>query len=133
MAKFTVYNTGMQETFEELARLGRDVDRIADDMLMAGARVLQDGMKDRVPKDTRNLDLHIQIKGPQVDGNFHFVEVGVIHDRAYTDAETARYGVAQEYGTSTMPAHSYIRATMDHDKGKARRAALATAKAALNG
>jgi len=44
----------------------------------------------------------------------------VIHDKAYTDAETARYGMAQEYGTSSMSAHPYIRPTLKADNRKIR-------------
>jgi HK97 gp10 family phage protein len=129
--KMYVYNTGTDETLEELARLGRDVDLVAGESLMAAARVYEEGMRQRVPKDTHNLEKHIQIKGPQKDGNYYFVEVGVIDDRGFTDAETARYGAAQEYGTSTMAAQSYIRATVDHDTRKARKAASDVLKASL--
>jgi hypothetical protein len=38
------------------------------------------------------------------------------------NAEIARYGNAQEYGTSNMAAQSYIRATVDEDMGAARAA-----------
>ena len=94
-------------------------------MLAAGGEVLLDGMKRRVPKDTHNLESHLTVDGPHQDGNFHYILVGISKS---TDADTARYGNAQEYGTSSMPAQPYIRPTLDADKGKARRAMLEVAK-----
>jgi HK97 gp10 family phage protein len=94
-------------------------------------------MKRRVPVGEKpddphpgNLKAHIKIDGPHHDGNYHWAMVGVIHDIAFTDAETARYGVAQEYGTSSMAAQPYIRPTIDEDKGKAGKAMLEVFKEA---
>lgn len=119
MAKTVRVSTkGLSDSLEEIARLGRDVDAAAASALQAGGEVLLDGMVRRVPKDTRNLERHLVIKGPMRDGNFIAVEVGLIG----ADANTARYGNAQEYGTSSMPAQSYVRATAEADKGKAAKA-----------
>lgn len=109
---------GLEDAMEALAALGKDLDAAAATALMAGGEVLLDGMKQRVPKDTHNLEEHLVIEGPNQDGNFHSIEVGVVH----ADAETARYGNAQEYGTSSMAAQSYVRATVDADKGRASKA-----------
>ena len=110
--------SGFEEYLEKIARAGTDIDASADKALMAGAEVIQEEMLRLVPQFTMNLAKHIRIKGPKRDGNYHSVEVGVIHDIAFTDANTARYGNAQEYGTSSMPAHPYIRPTMTTDKRK---------------
>lgn len=126
--RYKATNKGLEETLEELARLGRNVDQVADEMLLASSEVFLEGMQERVPKDTHNLESKLAIDGPHQDGNFHYVEVGLPKG---TDAETARYGSAQEYGTSTMPAQPYIRPTIDHDKGKARKASVEAAKKAL--
>ncbi len=113
-----VTTKGLEESLEALAQLGRDLDAAAGRALLAGGEVLKAGMRRRVPKDTHNLEEHIDIDGPHRDGNFHYVEVGVVN----ADAETARYGNAQEYGTSSMAAQPYVRPTVDADKGKASKA-----------
>jgi len=113
---------GLEEWLENIANAGENIDDATEKAVMAGAKVAKDGMQRRVPKDTHNLEEHIKIKGPQRDGNFIFAEVGVIHDKALTDAETARYGNSQEFGTSSMQAQPYIRPTMRSDKSKIRNA-----------
>lgn len=110
---------GIREYQERLAQAGQDVDLAADQALEAGGQVLLDGMQRRVPKDTHNLEEHLVMDGPHQDGNFHYIEVG-LSKRA--DAETARYGNAQEYGTSSHPAQPYIRPTIKEDLRKARKA-----------
>jgi HK97 gp10 family phage protein len=113
---------GMEEYLENLASAGENVDDAAKRAVMAGTEVAQTGMKRRAAYLTGNLQEHIQIKGPEQDGNFISAEVGLIHEKAYTDAETARYGNANEYGTSSMPAHPFIRPTLKTDASKIRRA-----------
>ncbi len=118
---------GLDEYLEAIAKAGRDVDAAADKALLAAAEIIQDGMLAEIEAqgliDTHNLENHIRIKGPIVDGNFHQVEVGVIHDIAFTDANTARYGNAQEYGYVQdgrhYPARSYIRTGFDKNRKKA--------------
>ena len=111
---------GMSEWLEKIGQTGKNVDDSAAKAVLAGARVAQEGMIDRAPELTGNLKAHIKIKGPTQEGNEVSVLVGVIHDINYTDAETARYGMAQEFGTSSMPAHPYIRPTLKKDKRKIR-------------
>ena len=113
---------------EDLVKNGKNIDLVVPKALKAGGGVLLDGMKKRVRKDTHNLEEHLVMDGPYQDGNYHFVKVGLSQK---ADAETARYANAQEYGTSSMPAQSYIRATEDHDLGKARKAMLAVIKEEL--
>jgi len=111
---------GFEEYLENLAKLGKDIDMITDKALKAGGEVLLKGMRRRVPKDTHNLENHLVIEGPRQDGNYHYILVGLVRP----DADTARYGTAQEYGTSSMAAQPYIRPTIDEDKGKAGKAML---------
>jgi hypothetical protein len=117
---------GFKDYLERIAAAGKDVDAAADAALVAGAAVLLKGMRERVPKDTWNLEEHLLIQGPTVDGNQHYIEVGFTRDRMITDPETARYGNAQEYGWGDKKGfrggQSYIRSTMDSDLGKARAA-----------
>lgn len=109
---------GFEELLERIAEIGQDVDASAQRALAAGAEVARAGMVRRVPKDTHNLERHIKTTEVTQDGNYHYVEIGVIG----ADADTARYGNAQEYGTSSMAAQPYIRPTMAEDTGKIRRA-----------
>ena len=104
--------------YEALLQMGRDIDAATARAVTAGAEVAQAGMQERAPKDTHNLEQHIQVAGPFQSGNFIFAEVGVLG----ADAETARYGNAQEYGWGNEPGQPYIRPTIDEDKGKVRRA-----------
>ena len=113
-----VSTKGLEDSLEILSQMGRDLDAAAPEILMAGGEVLQAGMIRRVAKDTHNLEEHIEIDGPHQDGAFHSILVGVVH----ADAETARYGNAQEYGTSSMAAQPYIRPTVDEDGRKASKA-----------
>jgi HK97 gp10 family phage protein len=113
---------GFEEYLEAIVRAGRDIDAIAADAVLAAAEVLEAGMRARVKVLTGNLRDHIQTKGPIIEGNFTYVEVGVIHDKAFTDADTARYGNALEYGKAHTPAQPYIRPAIAEDSGKARRA-----------
>lgn len=113
---------GFDEYLEKIARAGTNIDDSADKALMAGASVIQNEMLVNVPIFTGNLAEHIAIKGPKQDGNLHSVEVGVIHDINFTNAETARYGNAQEYGSAKNAAHPFIRPGMDHGKHGATKA-----------
>ena len=112
---------GFEDYLERVELAGQDIDDSVDKALLAGGEVIQDEMLVNVPFFTGNLAKHIQIKGPLRDGNYHSVEVGVIHDAAFTDDETARYGNAQEYGSVKNSAHPYIRPGIDHSKSKVRK------------
>lgn len=113
-----ITSKGFEDYLERLNQLGADLDEAAARAVLAGAEVAQEGMIARAPELTGNLKRHIRIKGPDRDGNYVFCEVGVIHEKGFTDAETARYANAQEYGTSSMAAHPYIRPTMYEDRRK---------------
>lgn len=109
---------GFEEYLERIARAGASVDAIAAKALAAGGKVLVDGMQSRVPEDTGNLKSKISMSDPRQDGNFVYIEVGLVE----ADAKTARYGNAQEFGTANMSAQPYVRPALDSDRGKARKA-----------
>lgn len=115
--RFKMETKGLTDYMEQLKQLGGDLDAAASEALDAGGEVLVDGMRRRAPKDTHNLEKNIDKTPAQRDGNFHFILVGLVH----ADAETARYGTAQEYGTSSMAAHPYLRPTIDEDMRLARK------------
>lgn len=100
---------GIDAYLEELAKLEHDVDAVADEVLLEAGKVVQADMQRLVPIKTGNLHDHIQIDGPHQDGNFHFVEIGVLHDLSFTDADTAIYGNVIEYGSARVAAQPYIR------------------------
>lgn len=109
---------GLEKYLEALAQAGRDVDAAAARAVQAGADVALDGMKKRVPRDTGNLERNLEVATGR-DGNMHWGEIGLLKG---VDADTARYGNVQEFGSSTMTAQPYIRPTMAEDKGKIRAA-----------
>ncbi len=115
---------GIAESLEVLAELGKNLDQAVVEALEAGGDTLLQGMDRRVPRKTGNLAEHLKRTPAEQDGNYTFIDVGIIHDIAYTDTETARYGTAQEYGTSSMAAQPFIRPTLDEDKGAARMAII---------
>ncbi len=115
----SIKTSGFEEYLEKIARAGTNIDASADKALLAGGVVIQEEMIVNTPLLTGNLADHIQIKGPEQDGNYHSIEVGLIHDLAFTDAETARYGNAQEYGSVKNSAHPYIRPGMKNGGPKA--------------
>lgn len=138
--KATFSSKGFGDFLERIDQLGKDVNEIAAKALLAGAEELQAEMLSRVPVDTGNLRDHIRIVGPKIRGNWVSVDVGVIADKQYTDADTMRYAVATEYGwrggsirgnkkrkikakTGGAKGHAqpFIRPAIDYGKRKARR------------
>lgn len=117
---------GFEEYLEKIAAAGMNVDLAADEALAAGGEVLLAGMQRRAPVGQSpddphpgNLKSKLAKSEPEQDGNFHSIEVGLLKG---TDADTARYGNAQEFGTSSMAAQPYVRPALDSDMGKARSA-----------
>lgn len=110
---------GFEALLEALAQMGADVDAATDTALREGGQTLLDGMLRRVPRDTGNLAANLSIDGPHLDGNYHYITVGLNHG---VDADTARYGTVQEYGAADTPAQPYIRPTLEEDMRKARQA-----------
>ena len=115
----TITTKGFEALLDALAQMGADVDAAADQALQNGGQTLLDGMLRRVPRDTGNLAANLSIDGPHLDGNYHYITVGLNHG---VDADTARYGAVQEYGAADTPAQPYIRPTLEEDMRKARQA-----------
>lgn len=113
---------GLNDYFEQLAQAGEDVDAVAAEVIAEGGVELQTEMQSLVPIDSGNLHDHIQMDGPTREGNFTFVDVGVIHVVSKTDAETARYGNVMEYGSATTAAQPYIRPALKRKKGVVKQA-----------
>lgn len=99
---------GLSDYLETLAAAGEDVDAAAQEILLEAAPKVSQEMRRLVPKDTLNLNNHIGIDGPHQDGNFLYVNVGVLN----ADKDTAIYGNVQEFGSARVQAQPYIRPAM---------------------
>lgn len=109
----------LQQMLEDLDELERSrIDAIAGDMLNAGAEAALVGMQSRVRVRTGKLKGSLKRSEVRRDGNVSVVDIGLLG----APADVARYGTAQEFGSSSMEAKSYIRATMNEDKTKIYRA-----------
>ena len=108
----------LQNMMEQLATLETDINEVAGEMLDAGADVALAGMQKRVPVETGELYDNLKKGEVQRDGNVSFIEIGLID----APAEVVRYGTVQEFGSSSVSAQSYQRATMKEDKSKITKA-----------
>lgn len=122
MAKGQLSLKGLEAYLEDLAQAGKDVDAAAQKALLAGGEVLAAEMRVLVRKDTHHLEQTIGVSDPQQDGNFSYVNVGVITD----DAETAIYGNVNEYGSSSVEAQPYVRPPFRSKKAAAMKAMKAS-------
>lgn len=96
--------------------------------LLEGAEVVRAEMQELVRKRTLNLHDHLKIKGPVYEGTFIYVEIGLIHDAAYTDADTMRYGLVIELGSSSVKPVSYIRAGVQKSQAAWRKTVISGLK-----
>lgn len=118
MAKGQLSLRGLSEYLEDLARAGQDVDAAARRALEAGAQPILEQMKRDVPKDTHNLENHLVADGPHQDGNFVYVDIGIVN----ADEHTAIYGNVQEYGSSSNKPQPYVRPALKSKRSAAMRA-----------
>lgn len=108
----------LQEMMETLATMETDINVVAGEMLDAGADVVLAGMQRRVRVRTGKLKSHLKRSEVQREGNVSLIEIGLID----APGEVVRYGTVQEYGSSSVSAQSFERATMTEDKAKIRKA-----------
>lgn len=110
---------GLGDYLEDIVKAGQDINAACDEALVAGGTVMLEGMQQRVPKDTHNLEHNLVMSDPVRNGTTHFISIGLLH----ADDDTMRYGLAQEYGwadrTGGKAGTSYIRATAIADRKKA--------------
>ena len=99
------------------------MDQAASKAVDAGADVVREKIDELAPEDTGNLKEKIQKSAVQQDGNFVFSEVGLLRG---TDAETARYSNAQEYGFvrggKHYPGKAFVRSGFQQSKSRVRQA-----------
>jgi hypothetical protein len=94
---------------EELSQAADDIDAIAREGLFETALNMQEEMQNSVPILTGRLWDHILIDGPHSDGNYHFVEVGIIHNLAFTPKDVAIQANVIEFGSSRQAAQPFLR------------------------
>ena len=118
---------GLEDYLEAIQQAGLDIDAASQRALRKGGAVLEAEMDRLVPVDLGNLKANIEIVGPFQEGNFSYVDVGVIH----ADAETAIYGNVQEYGSPSkhINAQPYIRPAIDGKASAVKRAIRDSLKA----
>lgn len=108
----------LKKMMEDLTEMERsEVDAVAAEMLDAAADLLLEGMLKRVPIDQHDLEKTLWRDSVKQDGNLFSVEVGLMD----APKKIAIYGNVQEYGSGSVPAQSYVRATEKADKGKVYR------------
>jgi HK97 gp10 family phage protein len=128
MTAITVKITGDKELVRKLRRLGDDTGgRLLEAAVVSGALLVQNEAKRKSPLKTGNLrrSIHIgghserselgQSDGSDVGGNV--ASATRAHVLVGTDVI---YGAAQEFGTSTIPAHPYLRPALDEQKDAVR-------------
>jgi len=103
---------GLDKYLASLEQMNLDMNQVCADALKTGAERAVRGMKKRVAVDTGDLKKSIIVGDIKIDGNDVSIEFGVLTD----DPEIRRYAHFQEYGSSSMPAHPFIRPTMAEDK-----------------
>lgn len=124
-ARYKFELKGLEEYLENIAAAGLNVDKAADNALIAGGDVIVQEMLNRVPVLTGNLKAHLERQNPVQEGNFHSLEIGMPKN---ADADTARYGNMMEYGSVSVQAQSYIRPAFDTTRARVRRAEVDSLK-----
>ncbi len=128
-ARFSLELSGFDNYLEQLQQMGADADAAVARALEAGAAVAVRGMRARVAIDTGNLQSNIKAGQVALDGNLSTIEVGLVD----ADGATVRYAMVQEYGSSSVKQHPFIRPTMAEDKAKIRSAMRAELKGLIGG
>ena len=128
MAKGIFKLRGIAEYMEQIEAAGGDIMAAATRAVDAGSEVILAGMQRRVPVLTGNLKNHLGQK-IETSGDDVIAHVGLLDP----DADTARYGNVQEYGSASMPAHPYVRPAFDNDATRARRAMRETLREMIGG
>lgn len=117
---------GFDEYLENIAKAGANIDEAASKAVDAGAEVFHAGMLKRAPELTGHLKKQIAKIGPDRDGNYIFVKIGVFDVKR--NKAGSSYLFYQEMGSAHNAPHPYIRPAFDEDAAKARAAELKSLK-----
>lgn len=110
--------TGLDQIVANLTSLGSKQGRVENDMLYAGAAVVQKAAERRAPrsmKRKRHLADNIKISKVRLKEGVKVVSIGPSRG----DNSEFFYGKFPEYGTSKMPATPYMGPSIAEAKGEA--------------
>ena len=124
MTKSMLSTKGFDEYLEKIAQAGQDVDAAASEAVLAGGQVIQAGMEARAPRRSGHLVAKIKIVGPNRDGSYHMVKIGLFN----INREKELYFFYQEHGSARNSAHPFLRPSFDEDSRKASAAMKAKFK-----
>ncbi|ERN52830.1 HK97 gp10 family phage protein [Alkalihalophilus marmarensis] len=116
MSEFQFQLEGLEELMRSLEQSSNDVEKVKEDALLAGAKIMQDETKKTAGTvlKRRSGDLINNIEISDVEGD----EVHV-----YVDNQgKAYYGHMHENGTSKMPARPFMGPTFNRSKVQINRA-----------
>ena len=100
--------TGQEELLSNLKKLGSKLGDGLEAAVKAGALLIQNMAKEKAPFKTGNLRRSIHMETTEKTGERAVVQVGT----------NVIYAAPQEFGTSTIPAHPYLRPALDKNKDK---------------
>jgi HK97 gp10 family phage protein len=128
MGAVTVTITGDKELVRKLRRLGDDMSgRLLEAAVVSGALLVQNEAKRKAPVKTGNLRRSIHIGGHSDKSELAESDGTDIGGNAASPTgahvlvgTNVVYGPAQEFGTSTIPAHPYLRPALDEQKDAVR-------------
>lgn len=109
---------GVKEIQEKLETLGSVMPRITENSVIAGAKVIERGMKRRIGKRSRRTMESIEVG--KINRTLAGANVSVGPSSLGKRRFIARF---LEFGTSKMPAQPFVRPTKDEDMGEAINAA----------
>lgn len=111
--KTTFQINGINEYIEFLDKKASEIDIVARSALAEIGEILKADMQARVTvisgEHSQNIIDHLAIKTPSGEGHYNYIQVGIIHDKAFTDAETAKQAVAVEFGSVHNAAMPFVR------------------------
>ena len=99
---------GVEEFLTALKKKATLLESQQEQIIMAGATILQEEIKERAPYRTGNLKTNIIITKLKKDGEAGYVYVGPYENRANIFQLTGFYGRMHEFGTSKMQARPFV-------------------------
>lgn len=104
---------GLKELKKNLEKVGRNVDDVLDEAIMAGAKVIEQAAKSKAPVKTGRLRRSITVEIKDKEDNFITVRVG--------PGKEGFYGRFVELGTKKMAAKPFLRPAFDENVQEARK------------
>ncbi|MDD7465537.1 MAG: HK97 gp10 family phage protein [Actinomycetaceae bacterium] len=141
MARTTI--TMPEATLRQIEKLSRQTDDLADDVLKAGADIVEPVMRSNLQasigrgedtsRSTGQLVSALGISPVKTDGNGnHTIKVGFAENRS-DGRPNALLAVILEYGSSNRRAHPFLNKTRNATKGSVVEAMKSRLEAAIGG